>query len=150
MKAYALESALNDMAGAVGPHTVILPLLNGMRHMELLAEKFGKERLLGCACKVATSLDEIGRIVQQGTFNDIAYGELDGSDSDRVAGVHEFMRDAGFDAKTSNTISRDMWEKWTLLAAMGSINCLMRGSIGDVVSVEGGREFAERVIDEVV
>lgn len=150
VKAYALESALDDMSGAVGPDTVILPLLNGMRHMELIAEKFGKDRLLGCACKVATSLDESGRIVQQGTFNDIAYGELDSSDSERVANVHEFMRDAGFDAKTSNTISRDMWEKWTLLAAMGSINCLMRGSIGDVVSVKGGREFAEAVIDEVV
>jgi 2-dehydropantoate 2-reductase len=150
VKSYALDSALNDMASAVGPNTVILPLLNGMRHMELLTEKFGKDRLLGCACKVATSLDENGRIVQQGTFNDIAYGELDGSDSERVAKVHEFMRDAGFDAKTSNTISRDMWEKWTLLAAMGSINCLMRGSIGDVVSVKGGREFAEGVIDEVV
>ncbi|MFL1529176.1 ketopantoate reductase family protein [Pseudomonas sp. O230] len=150
VKAYALESALEDMAAAVGPDTVILPLLNGMRHMELIAEKFGKDRLLGCACKVATSLDESGRIVQQGTFNDIAYGELDGTDSDRVANVHEFMRDAGFDAKTSNTISRDMWEKWTLLAAMGSINCLMRGSIGDVVSVKGGRDFANAVIDEVV
>ncbi|EJN34311.1 ketopantoate reductase family protein [Pseudomonas sp. GM80] len=150
VKAYALDSALNDMIPAVGSNTVILPLLNGMRHMELLAEKFGKDRLLGCACKVATSLDESGRIVQQGTFNDIAYGELDGSDSERVANVHEFMRDAGFDAKTSKTISRDMWEKWTLLAAMGSINCLMRGSIGDVVSVKGGREFSEGVIDEVV
>lgn len=99
MKAYALESALEDMAAAVGPDTVILPLLNGMRHMELLAEKFSKDRLFGCACKVATNLDESGRIVQQGTFNDIAYGELDGSDSERVANVHEFMRDAGFDAK---------------------------------------------------
>ncbi|WP_160105622.1 ketopantoate reductase family protein [Pseudomonas izuensis] len=150
VKAYALESALEDMAAAVGPNTVILPLLNGMRHMELLAEKFGKDRLLGCACKVATSLDDNGRIIQQGTFNDIAYGELDGSDSERVAKVHDFMRDAGFDAKTSNTITRDMWEKWTLLAAMGSINCLMRGSIGDVVSVIGGRDFADGVIDEVV
>ncbi|MQT91005.1 ketopantoate reductase family protein [Pseudomonas helleri] len=149
VKAYALESAINDMAAAIGPDTLILPLLNGMRHMELIAEKFGKDRLLGCACKVVTSLDESGRIIQQGMLNDITYGELDGSDSERVANVHAFMRDAGFNAKTSNTISRDMWEKWTLLAAMGSINCLMRGSIGDVVSVKGGREFADRVIDEV-
>ena len=56
VKAYALDSALNDMVPAVGPNTVIRPLLNGMRHMELLAEKFGKDRFLGCACKVATSV----------------------------------------------------------------------------------------------
>jgi len=150
VKAYTLDSALHDMAAAVGPNTVILPLLNGMRHMDVIAEKFGADRVLGCVCKVATSLDEDGRIIQQGTFNDIAYGELDGTDSDRIALVHELMRDAGFEAKTSKTILRDMWEKWTLLAAMGSINCLMRGSIGDVASVKGGHEFAVRVIDEVV
>ncbi|WGK88454.1 ketopantoate reductase family protein [Pseudomonas migulae] len=150
VKAYALDSALRDMEAAVGPDTVILPLLNGMRHMDVIAKKFGADRLLGCVCKVATSLDEHGHIVQQGTFNDIAYGELDGSDSARIALVHTFMREAGFDATTSKTILRDMWEKWTLLAAMGTINCLMRGSIGDVASVKGGHAFAMRAIDEVV
>lgn len=150
VKAYALESALKDMAGAVGPNTVILPLLNGMRHMDLITDKFGADRLLGCLCKVATSLDDQGRIVQQGTFCDIAYGELDGSNSNRVASVHQFMSDAGFNAKSSNNILREMWEKWTLLASMGSINSLMRGSIGEVVAATGGLEFAERVIDEVV
>lgn len=138
------------MEAAVGPDTVILPLLNGMRHMDVIAKQFGADRLLGCVCKVATSLDEHGHIVQQGTFNDIAYGELDGSDSERIALVHTFMREAGFDATTSKTILRDMWEKWTLLAAMGTINCLMRGSIGDVASVKGGHAFAMRAIDEVV
>lgn len=150
VKAYALDSALRDMEAAVGPDTVILPLLNGMRHMDVIAKQFGADRLLGCVCKVATSLDENGHIVQQGTFNDIAYGELDGSDSERIALVHTFMREAGFDATTSKTILRDMWEKWTLLAAMGTINCLMRGSIGDVASVKGGHAFAMRAIDEVV
>lgn len=150
VKAYALDSALRDMEAAVGPDTVILPLLNGMRHMDVIAKQFGADRLLGCVCKVATSLDENGHIIQQGTFNDIAYGELDGSDSERITLVHTFMREAGFDATTSKTILRDMWEKWTLLAAMGTINCLMRGSIGDVASVKGGHAFAMRAIDEVV
>lgn len=58
VKAYALESALRDMEAAVGPDTVILPLLNGMRHMDVIAKQFGADRLLGCVCKVATSLDE--------------------------------------------------------------------------------------------
>lgn len=150
VKAYALESALEDMAPAIGPATVILPLLNGMRHMDLIAEKFGKDRVLGCMCKVVTSLDDRGRIVQQGTFSDMAYGELDGSDSERVAKVHAFMRDAGFEAKASTTSVRDMWEKWTLLASLGSINCLMRGSIGEVVAVKNGHAFAVGLIDEVV
>lgn len=150
VKAYALGSALEDMAAAVGPSTVILPLLNGMLHMELITQRFGADRLLGCLCKVATSLDEQGQIVQQGTFSNMAYGELDGSSSGRLSEVHRVFDQAGFDVKPSPTIRREMWEKWTLLAAMGSINCLMRGSIGEVVAAQGGVEFATRVIDEVV
>ncbi|WP_273822990.1 ketopantoate reductase family protein [Pseudomonas asplenii] len=150
VKAYMLASALTDMAGAVGPSTVILPLLNGMRHMDLIAERFGADRLLGCLCKVATSLDEQGQIVQQGTFSNMAYGELDGSSSERLRQVHQLFDQAGFEARTSPAILREMWEKWTLLAAMGSINCLMRGSIGEVVAARGGLEFATRIIDEVV
>ncbi|MFK3973545.1 ketopantoate reductase family protein [Pseudomonas sp. NPDC087358] len=149
VKAYAIGSALEDMAAAVGPDTVILPLLNGMRHMDLIAERFGKQHLLGCVCKVATNLDEQGRIVQQGTFFDLSYGELDGSDSTRLGQVHEFFSDAQFNARTSPVIYRDMWEKWLLLASMGSINCLMRGSIGDVVAAKGGLDCANAIIDEV-
>lgn len=150
VKAYAIGSALEDMAAAVGPDTVILPLLNGMRHMDLIAERFGKQHLLGCVCKVATSLDEQSRIVQQGTFFDLSYGELDGSDSTRLGQVHELFSDAQFNARTSPVIYRDMWEKWLLLASMGSINCLMRGSIGDVVAAKGGLDCATGIIDEVV
>ena len=35
-KAYDLESAITSFAPAVGADTVILPLLNGMRHLEIL------------------------------------------------------------------------------------------------------------------
>ena len=44
-----------------------------------------------------------------------------------------FMQGAGFDAKLSSTIEREMWEKWVLLAALGGVTCLMRGSIGETI-----------------
>src|SRR5258706_15926703 len=43
VKAFSLESALSDMAGAVGPQTKIPPVLNGMRHVEILSDRFWKE-----------------------------------------------------------------------------------------------------------
>jgi 2-dehydropantoate 2-reductase len=46
-KAYDLNGAMASFAKAVGPATAILPLLNGMRHIDLLAERFGAERVLG-------------------------------------------------------------------------------------------------------
>src|ERR1700733_3184844 len=64
VKAYSLESAMNDFAPAVGPGTMILPVLNGMRHIDLLVAKFSEEAVLGGVCFVATEVDQDGRIVQ--------------------------------------------------------------------------------------
>src|ERR1700688_1809421 len=62
VKAFSLESALSDMAAAVGPETMILPVLNGMRHVDILADRFGKRSVVGCACKINASIDDRGRI----------------------------------------------------------------------------------------
>src|SRR5690349_16425036 len=42
-KAYDLDSAIAAVAPAVGPNTTIVPLLNGMRHLDVLDAKFGKD-----------------------------------------------------------------------------------------------------------
>jgi 2-dehydropantoate 2-reductase len=150
VKAFSLESALADLAPAVGPETMILPVLNGMRHVDTLADRFGKRAVVGCACKIVGSVDDQGRIVQHNLLHDIAYGEMDGEVSQRIQGLDHFMRDAGFDARLSPAIDREMWEKWTLLAGLGGINCLMRGTIGEVARAPHGTEFALAVLDEIV
>src|ERR1700739_1865221 len=81
VKAFSLESALDDLAGAVGPETMILPVLNGMRHLNRLAARFGKNSVIGGVCKVATVVDDRGRIVQLTKLQDLAYGEMSGDRS---------------------------------------------------------------------
>ncbi len=70
VKAYQLEAAMEDFAPAVGPETMILPVLNGMRHMELLAQRFSPHNVVGCAVKVSTTLDDDGRVVQLSTMQE--------------------------------------------------------------------------------
>jgi 2-dehydropantoate 2-reductase len=150
VKAFSLESALSDMAAAVGPETMILPVLNGMRHVDILADRFGKRSVAGCACKINASIDDRGRIVQHNLLQDIAYGEMDGVMSPRIQGLDRFMRDAGFDARLVGDIKREMWEKWILLAGLGGINCLMRGTIGEVAQAPRGPEFVAGLLQEIV
>ena len=57
VKNYALSGAMNDFAAAVGPETMILPVLNGMRHMDLLSARFRAHAVLGGVCIVATEID---------------------------------------------------------------------------------------------
>lgn len=150
LKGFQLDAALSEIAPAIGPQTMILPVLNGMRHMDVLAARFGPDNLVGCALKVSTVLEDDGRIVQLTPLQDLAYGELDGSLTPRIQALDAFMRGAEIGARLSSVILREMWEKWTLLAALGAITCLMRGTIGEVEACAGGTAFAEQLLDEVV
>jgi 2-dehydropantoate 2-reductase len=148
VKAYALDSALADMAPAVGPKTQILPVLNGMRHIELLQQRFGSSAVLGGVCLVATELDETGRIVQMADFQQLVYGELDGDVSQRSRALDAALQGAGFHARLSTNVLQEMWEKWVMLASLGAVTCLLRGSVGEVVEVPGGSETALAVLEE--
>lgn len=150
VKGFQLDTALDDLRPAIGPETMILPVLNGMRHMEILAERFSPENLVGCALKIATILDDEGRVVHLTPLQDLAYGELDGSITPRIEALHELMRAGGFRPRLSREIRREMWEKWILLASIGAVTCLMRGAIGEIEAAPGGAAFALAVLDEAV
>jgi 2-dehydropantoate 2-reductase len=150
VKAYSLDAAIEDFAAAVGPRTAIIPTLNGMRHIDLLAERFGEETVAGGVCKVAATVDPQGRIRQLAAFQELAYGERDGSASSRMEEIDAFMQGAGFEARLSGAIGYEMWEKWTMLATLGAITCSMRGNIGEVVAAPGGSSFSLGILDEVV
>jgi 2-dehydropantoate 2-reductase len=149
VKAFSLDAALDDLGPAVGPETIILPVLNGMKHVDTIIARFGENALVGCVCMVATMIDDDGRIVQLTKLQEMAYGEMSGNPSPRTDRLDEAMRGAGFDVRLSRTIEREMWEKWILLATIGGITCLMRGNVGEIEAAPGGVDFSLRFLDEV-
>ena len=148
VKAYALEAAMNDFAAAVGPETMIFPVLNGLRHVELLAKRFGEHAVIGGVCLVAAEIDDEGRIVQLADFQQLVYGERNGETTSRLQTLDATLRGAGFDARLSTDIMQAMWEKWVQLASLGAITCLMRGAIGEIMAVPGGADMSLKVLDE--
>ena len=149
VKAFGLDAAMDDLAPAVGRDTMILPVLNGMRHVDRLTERFGQQAVAGCVCKVATIVDPEGRIVQLNRLQDLAYGEMDGNRTGRIQQLDAAMQGAGFPARLAEDIQAEMWEKWDTLAALGAITCLMRGNIGEVNAAPGGTPFILGLLDEV-
>jgi 2-dehydropantoate 2-reductase len=148
VKSYALAGAMNDFAAAVGSETMILPALNGMRHIDLLVERFGEQAVLGGVCLVATEIDEDGRIRQLADFQKLIYGELDGRSTPRLGKLDETLRGAGFETVVSSHIVHDMWEKWVQIASVGALTCLLRGNIGEIVAIPGGADLSRSVLRE--
>ena len=88
VKAYSLDDAIDDLAPAVGPDTVVVPGLNGLAHMDVLDATFGRDRVLGGVMYVATTLDDTGRIVQLNPgLNALTWGARDDVDADRAAAL---------------------------------------------------------------
>jgi 2-dehydropantoate 2-reductase len=146
-KAYDLEGAIADVSPAVGPQTMILPLLNGMRHLDVLDERFGPEHVLGGLCMISTTLEPGGRVTHFNKLDKFAFGERDGSRSARVEAVAAGFTGASFEWRLSQAIVQEMWEKWVFIAACAGITCLMRATIGDIVAA-GGAPFTLALLDE--
>ena len=142
-KAYDLESAMDSFASAVGPNTAILPLLNGMKHMDLLGARFGTGAVLGGQCLISATLDSEGRILHLNDSHLLSFGEQNGAKSARVEEIASELSGAGFDAHLSTAIMQEMWEKWAFIAAAAGVGCLMRGAFGDIVAAGAGHFGAE-------
>ncbi len=147
-KAFDLDDAIRSFAPAVGPNTAILPLLNGMRHLESLDAKFAPERVLGGLCAIAVTLSEQREVVHLQPLQSLTFGERDGKMTDRVRAIADVMAKGNFGSKTSDDIIQEMWEKWVFLASLAASTCLMRASVGHILAAPGGKDFVLGMLDE--
>ena len=140
-KSYDLEGSIKDFAAGVGPNSQVLPLLNGLRHLDVLDARFGASRVLGGLARISTTLDAEGRIHQLGPFNALAFGARvsaargTGAQS-QVDAIAAALQVSGFDAHLSTDILHEMWEKWVFIAAAAATTTLMRATVGDIVAAE--------------
>ncbi|WP_063683425.1 2-dehydropantoate 2-reductase [Bradyrhizobium stylosanthis] len=148
VKAYSLDDAMNQFAPAVGPNTMILPILNGLKHIDALIGRFGAARVLGGLANVSAGLDADGRVVQFMANQTIVFGETAGALSERALALEALLQVPGIDVRASEAIMQDMWEKFVQLSTLAGITCLMRASIGDILAVPNGEQSIFRLFAE--
>jgi 2-dehydropantoate 2-reductase len=147
-KAFDLDDAIQSFAPAVGPQTSIIPLLNGMLHLDVLDKKFGRERVLGGLCAIAVTLNDKREVVQLQPMQSLTFGERDGKMSDRVRAIAEVFAGGEIGSVASEHIIQDMWEKWVFLASLAASTSLMRASVGNILAAPGGKDFILGMLDE--
>lgn len=147
-KAWGLAQAIADLAPAMGEHSAVLPVLNGMHQLDQLDARFGAQRVLGGQCAIAATLAADGTVHHLNRIHILGFGERDGSESPRVCELAQAMADANFDGRASSHIVQDMWDKWVFLASLAGSTCLMRAPVGDIVAAPGGREATLALLDD--
>jgi 2-dehydropantoate 2-reductase len=137
-KHYDLDQAIEAIRPAVGPRTAVLPLLNGLVHLDRLAAAFGDKAILGGVAYVGASLRPDGSINHQNRLSGIAFGDRGGGVSGRAKTISAEFADSKVGAPPSENVMLDMWEKFVMITTMAGMNCLMRGTIGDIAATEDG------------
>jgi 2-dehydropantoate 2-reductase len=137
-KAYDLDATMESFAPAVGPDTAILPILNGMKHLDSLSKRFGAQHVLGGLCIISATLDDEGIVLHLNDLQTLVYGELDGTRSARIEAMEKIFAGVQGDLRSTTTIVHELWEKWVMIASLAGITSLMRGLIGDIERGGGG------------
>jgi 2-dehydropantoate 2-reductase len=137
-KQYDLDQAIDSIRPAVSPSTAILPLLNGLVHLDRLAQAFGREAVLGGVAYVGASLQPDGSIRHHNQLSGIAFGELAGGISGRTRAIGAEFEGSKVAAPPGENVMLDMWEKFAMITTMAGMNCLLRGTIGDISATDDG------------
>ena len=148
-KAYDLEDAIASFAAAVGPDTAIIPFLNGMKHLDVLDAKFGIDRVMGGQCQIASMLDTEGVIHHLAPMQSMSFGERGTPKGDRARRIEAALQGAMFEARASDVIMQEMYEKWVFLATLAGATSLMRAAAGHITGAPGGADFIRALRAEI-
>jgi 2-dehydropantoate 2-reductase len=149
-KAYDLDSAIDTIRPAVGAGTVVVPLLNGIAHLDRLDAEFGPERVTGGSCGIAATLTPEGIVKQMSPFHWMRFGDRTGKSRPQLVALAEAYARTPVDATAVPDILLVMWEKFVLLTTLAACNCLMRGSVGDVLATSNGEAIMRELLETCV
>ncbi|WP_080848481.1 ketopantoate reductase family protein [Cytobacillus gottheilii] len=150
VKSYHLDQAVTSMKPYVGDHTYILPLLNGIAHLDVLQDVFGKEKVLGGLCFIETTIGESGNIVQMSPLHELVFGALPSTDQENLPQLKEALSGTKADIRFSDSIEQEMWHKYVFISALSGVTSLFRSPIGPIRDDLNGQAAIQSVVDEVV
>lgn len=150
VKSFDTTAAADRLDRSVGPDTMILSVQNGVENEDLLARRFGAERVLGGNVYLLATIQAPGVIEQSGGPRLLIFGEWRGGLTDRVRSLEAALREAGINATASDDIVREKWVKYALICAQAGMTALTRLPIGEIRATPPTWAMYRRLLEEVV
>jgi len=148
-KSYHLAQAIEDVRPFVKSDTTILPLLNGIAHLDQLIEAFGEDAVIGGLCFIETTLDDHGIILQKSPSHQLIYGERSGERTPRIEKLKEVFSGANASFELSTQITQEMWHKYLFITTLSGITSLMESPIGPIMELETGQHTVAAFLEEL-
>lgn len=147
-KAYDLGSALDAIAPVVANGTAIVPLLNGVAHLDVIATRFPSAKPWGGVAHIGAMLTDGGVVKHLNRINRILFGPRQGVTDHRAAALQALFSATPAEAAARPAIEQDLWDKLVFLATLAGATCLFRASIGTILATPDGGRTMEALLDE--
>lgn len=150
VKNYQLDGAMKDLETFVRRGAKILPLMNGVQHIERLVSNFGREKILGGLCYVESTLNELGDIIQKSMMQDIVFGSLSSAtDVSFLQEVESIFKTSGVNVKLTSEILTEIWTKYIFLVTLSGITTATRNPIGLALNDPVTFAFLKDLVEEL-
>lgn len=151
VKSYSLADVIPVVRAVAERGADVVPMLNGVTAAdEMIAGGVPAGRVLGGIARISAARIDPGVVERRSTFQSVVVGELRGGSSERASAIADVFRGARIEARTSDAMEVELWQKYVFITAMAAVCGLTRTSIGPVREAPGGRRLIERAVDEVV
>lgn len=145
-KSYDLDSAMDAIAPAMRGDCAVIPMLNGLSHMQRLDARFGKANVMGGLAQINVTLKPDGTVLHMEPLARVVFGERDGKATARAQAFADACAKSNFDSKLSPGIELEMWEKLVFLSALAATTCLLRGNVAEIMASAEGAAIMNRAI----
>ena len=146
-KSYDLIESIREIKPYVNK-TVIIPLLNGMAHYEILDKEFGKEKIFGGTAYISTAMNNYGSIQQITSRASIKFGPRTQKNINIANEFYEICKETEFECDFSDHIELDLWRKYVLIGATAASTVLFQKPLGEICATTYGKRLIIEIHEE--
>ena len=146
-KSYDLIESIREIKPYVNK-TVIIPLLNGMAHYEILDKEFGKEKIFGGTAYISTAMNNYGSIQQVTSRASIKFGPRTQKYINIANDFYEICKETEFECDFSDHIELDLWRKYVLIGATAASTVLFQKTLGEISATTYGKSLITKIHEE--
>jgi 2-dehydropantoate 2-reductase len=149
VKGFDTIEAAEKIRPIVSKDTMVISLQNGVEKEEILGRILGDNHILGGLCTLSAYIEAPGIIKHEG-LERLAFGEIDGRETDRGKLVLEVFQNAGINVSLSENVIAEEWEKFAFICAVGGLCSLTRLPVGPILHFEKTRQLYSNTMAEII
>lgn len=150
VKNYSLEEACAQIRHAVGEHTIVIPVMNGVDPGDRARAALGRGIVVDSLIYIVAFIGADGGIVQQGDFANMHIGirNEDARGRQAVARVSDILTAAGVEHSVADDIELEIWRKYILNCAYNVATAAYDNNIGQLRAAPlKAKEFEDLVTE---